>query len=389
MEIQLNSHNVFTYLLQQQLCSSEELQNNKIELISAKNFNLLVELSTGQKLLVKQERKFQDGKTAGEFLNEWRIQKFTQYFPEITNDSFTFPEVLHFDPDNSIIIFRWLDNYRDLSDFYLKENVFPSKIAYSIGRDLASLHRATFERSDYQDFFVRRDSEDGNSERLNNYYENQVLLLFHRLKRISPEIFGQVPADGLKFFLLYQRFDSLEKAIAELGNALKPCCLTHNDLKLNNILLQTSGWDESGDRIARFIDWERASWGDPAFDLGSLVSSYLQLWLGSLVASKSLSIEESLSLATVPLELIQPSIGALVSAYFDTFSEITKHYPDFLQRVVQCAGFILIQQTQAGIQYQKSFDNTSICMLQVAKSLLCRPKSSISTVLGHNVQKVA
>ena len=389
MEVQLNSHNVFTYLSQQQLCNSEELRNNKIEPITAKNFNLLVELSTGQKLLVKQERKFQDGKTAGEFLNEWRIQKFTQCFPEISNDSFTFPEVLHFDPDNSIIVFRWLDDYRDLSNFYLKENVFPAKIASSIGNDLASLHRATFNRSNYQNFFVQRKPEDRNSERLNDYYENQVLLLFHRLKRISPEIFGQVPADGLKFFVLYQRFDSLEKAIAELGNALKPCCLTHNDLKLNNILLQTSGWENTGDRIVRLIDWERASWGDPAFDLGSLVSSYLQLWLGSLVVSKSLSIEESLSLATVPLELIQPSIDALVSAYFNTFPEITEHYPDFLQRVVQCAGFVLIQQTQAGIQYQKSFNNTSICMLQVAKSLLCRPESSIPTVFGHNVHKTA
>jgi hypothetical protein len=35
------------------------------------------------------------------------------------------------------------------------------------------------------------------------------------------------------------------------------------------------------------------------------------------------------------------------------------------------------------IQYQKSFGNMGICMLQVAKSLLCRPEQSMQTVFGN------
>lgn len=93
------------------------------------------------------------------------------------------------------------------------------------------------------------------------------LALFIVTERITPEIFGIVPADGLKFFALYQRYDSLGQAMAELGKAFKPCSLTHNDLKLNNILLQTD-WEHSSDNIVRLIDWERSAWGDPAFDLG-------------------------------------------------------------------------------------------------------------------------
>jgi hypothetical protein len=57
------------------------------------------------------------------------------------------------------------------------------------------------------------------------------------LERIGPEVFGLVPSDGLKFFALYQRYDSLGQAIAELGNNMISCCLIHSDLKLNNILL--------------------------------------------------------------------------------------------------------------------------------------------------------
>ena len=157
--------------------------------------------------------------------------------------------------------------------------------------------------------------------------------------------------------------------------------MTHNDLKLNNILLDNN-WEQSNKSIVRLIDWERATWGDPAFDLGTLIGSYVQIWLSSLVISNSLTIEESLRLAVTPLEQLQPSIAALTQAYFNQFPEILEHRPDFLQRVVQFAGFALIQRIQAMIQYQKSFGNTGITMLQIAKTLLCRPQQSIPTIFG-------
>ncbi|MEQ8963284.1 MAG: phosphotransferase, partial [Coleofasciculus sp. C2-GNP5-27] len=247
-----------------------------------------------------------------------------------------------------------------------------TEIAVAISTFLATLHRDTFNCQDYQHFFAQQ------SDQLTS---DQVPKLIRGLERIEPEIFGQVPADGLKFFALYQRYDSLGCAIAELGNAFSPCCLTHNDLKLNNILVH-SDWEQTPDSIVRIIDWERSAWGDPAFDLGTLLASYVQIWLSSLVISNSLSIEESLRLATTPLEQLQPSIAALIQAYCDTFSDIFNHRPDFLQRVVQFTGFALIQQIQAMIQYQKSFGNMGIAMLQVAKTLLCRPEQSMATIFG-------
>jgi hypothetical protein len=152
---------------------------------------------------------------------------------------------------------------------------------------------------------------------------------------------------------------------------------------LNNILLFNS-WENrrSNASLIRLIDWERCAWGDPAFDVGMLIGSYLQLWLSSLVVSQTIAIEEALKLAMVPLDVLQPSILALMTAYLESFPEILLQVPNFLSRVVQFAGLSLIQQIQAAIQYQKTFDNSGICMLQVAKSLLCRPSASIPTVFG-------
>ncbi|MEH2081624.1 MAG: phosphotransferase [Nostoc sp.] len=372
MTFLLNSHNVANYLIEQGLYNQLKQPPIKVELLTAKNFNLLVTLSGDRKLLVKQERHNQEGKVAGEFFSEWRIQEFLQQFPNLDNYRSFLPELLLFDGENSIIVFNYLDNYRDLMDLYTKENSFPPEIATAIGNILGTIHSNTFNRQEYQEFF---------SKNSDNFMADQVSHLVRRLERIEPEIFGLVPSDGLKFFALYQRYDSLGQAITELGNNVTPSCLTHNDLKLNNILLYKD-WQDSSNNIARLIDWERSAWGDPAFDLGALLGSYLQIWLTSLVISNSLSIEESLRLAITPLELLQPSIGTLTQVYLNTFPEILEHRPDFLQRVVQFAGFALIQQIQAMIQYQKSFGNMGVAMLQVAKTLLCRPVQSMPTIFG-------
>ncbi len=373
MALLLSSHNVDKYLRDVELCTDTEPDLLHVDSVAAKNFNLLVTLSNGNKYLVKQERLVSDGKAAGEFLNEWRIQEFLQLFPERDSFRSLLPVVSHFDAENSIIVFNYLDDYRDLADFYTKENVFSSAIASSIGTIAATIHSSTFNRLDYQEFFERDSAE--------NELKGLVPNLIDSLERISPEIFGLVPADGLKFFVLYQRYESLAQAITELSTAYNPCCLTHNDLKLNNILIHQD-WQQSNQNIVRLIDWERSAWGDPAFDLGTLIGSYLLIWLSSLVISQTLSIEESLRLAATPLEQIQPSISAMTAAYCDTFPEIGEQRPDFLKRVVQFAGLALIQQIQAAIQYQKSFGNTGICTLQVAKSLLCHPERSMPTVFG-------
>lgn len=374
----LSSDNVFKYLSQQNIKDSTKQNQSTVESLAAKNFNLLVTFPDNYKLLVKQERHNLEGETAGEFKSEYRIQEWLEQFPKQKSLRPFLPELLYFDAENSIIVFRYLDDYRDLMDFYAKESSFPLEISSAIGTLLATIHRDTYQQENHRQFFESEANSQGG---------NQVPRLIKGLERITPEIFSSVPGDALKFFALYQRYDSLGMAIAELGNAFTPACLTHNDLKLNNILLHTD-WEQTDESIIRLIDWERNSWGDPAFDLGTLFASYIQIWLASLVISKSLSIEESLGLAMTPLEEVQPSIAAVTKAYLETFPEILKHRPDFLIRVVQFTGFALIQQIQAMIQYQKSFGNTGIAMLQVAKSLLCRPERSLPTVFGKAVVEI-
>lgn len=378
MTFLLSSHNVFDYLVEKRLCSPEQKSMSQVELKPAKNFNLLLSLPDERKLLIKQEPHDSQGQTAGEFVREWQVQALLQQFPDLQSVRPCFSEAIYFDAKNSIIVFNYLNPYRDLADYYGKENTFPIPIATALGTTLATIHCLTLDRMDYRQAFQ---SPEG-------ILRTQPFSLTRSLDRLTPDIFGTFPADALKFFSLYQRYDSLGQAIAELCHTIELCCLTHNDLKLNNILIADRGEEtvsqisSSTPGLIRLIDWEKSSWGEPASDLGILIASYLQCWLYSLITSKTIAIEESLRLATIPLEQLQPSLAALMKAYIRNFPEIFELQPNFLSRVIQFSGLALIQTILAMLQHEKTFGNSGICMLQVAKSLLCRPQPSIPTVFG-------
>ncbi|WP_310410498.1 phosphotransferase [Chamaesiphon sp. OTE_8_metabat_110] len=386
MKIILDRNNIYEYLTSIDFTST----SGQISVINAKNLNILIEVADDRYLLVKQEIHDDCNESEGEFWAAWRIDRLVKQFPEFDAKISTFlPRILHFDPENSILIVEYVRDYIDLYQYYLQERQFPIAIPKAIGHLLATIHAQTFDRLDYQHFL------DPDSNRLE--WQGQTDLresgeldtsytaidIIERLGRITPQVFATMPLECLQFFRLYQRFPSLTQAIADLGRSIVPSCLIHNDLKLNNILLDL-GWQSPESQIIKLIDWERASWGDPAFDLGCILGSYLEIWLDGLAISNILSIDESLQLAATPLELLQPSLFSLVRSYLDTFPAIVIIRPDYLTRSIQFAGLALIQRIEITIDEQQRFGDRGIVMLQVAKQLLCTPQAAMKTLFAHD-----
>ncbi|WP_414518115.1 phosphotransferase family protein [Nostoc sp. PCC 9305] len=381
MVLSLSSHNVIQYLQDAGLCSSEDGPSDKSELpaCSQNNFNLLVTLADNRQLLVKQERNINNNDGAPhELFQEWLFHQLLQQFPVLGNTSAIAPLVVHFDEENSILVRSYLNEYLELATLYHNNDIFPQEIASAIGTTLAGLHRATYNRREYRDFMATAPQ----GEFRYGFYNPA-----QGVGSIGPEIFGTVPTDALKFYVLYQQYESLESAIADLAYSWNPCCLTHNDLKLNNILVH-SRWEQLDNCLIRLIDWEACSWGDPAFDLGTLLASYLGIWLKSLVVDPTIELEESLHLALTPLEILQPSIIALIRAYINAFPMILEYRSDFISRVIQFAGLALIHQIQEMITCRKHFNNVELCMLQVAKSLLVMPEQAVLTIFGISESEI-
>ncbi|WAL58762.1 T3SS effector HopA1 family protein [Thermocoleostomius sinensis] len=396
----LGTHNVIDYLSRYHSFSFQSNQLQKIELKACKNFNLVVEVSPDRHILVKQEPHDERGQTKGDLSYEWLLYESLQESPTAGQILNLMSEFVAFDQARSIAIFNYLTEYSDLDQFYTNHQQFPTSIAAALGYGLASIHYSTFGDATLQQTLAEQADFDAS---LPDFGQE--------LRYLSPDIFGKTTSDGLKFYELYQRYDSLAQAIDRLSASYHACCLTHQDLKFNNILLHTEwqNWAASvqpkalhsiarstqsaslrmplpilyhDQTIIRFIDWEKWAWGDPAFDVGTIIASYLKIWLKSLTLSPDISIETALRLAVVPLDVLQPSMRLFVRSYLAHFPQILQEFPEFLSRVMQFAGLALIESLQAHIQYYEPFGNVGIGMMEVAKALLCSPEATITTIFG-------
>jgi thiamine kinase-like enzyme len=374
MPLLLNSSNLLDYLTEIGLAPPDPAQITT-QTISARNFNLIVRCPDRPTLLLKQETSDRQGR--GRIFQEAQLQQLITNRPELQPLKAIVPEVLHTDRPNGIVVNRFFEDYWDLSDYYEEQQDFSSEIASLLGRRLGEIHGLTFQQPDLQQHIL---ASIGSSPLLAQQFLSHT-------ERLHSAIFGTVPLDCLRFYKLYQQFPSLAAAVQALAATNQARCLVHNDLKLNNVLIHQQ-WASNPAIALRPIDWETCGWGDPASDLGSLLASYLDLWLDGLVVGAGLSMTESLQLATIPLESLQPSLLALVDSYFQVFPQILTAQPRYLEKVLQHTGLALIGRIEATIEYNRTFGNQSIVTLQVAKQLLCTPLAFVQTMFGSAAHKL-
>ncbi|MGF1591005.1 MAG: phosphotransferase [Pleurocapsa sp.] len=374
----LSSENVLAYLTLKGICQPEQQLIEVVESDQYKNFNLIVNVTENDHYLVKQERLTdKDNLTFGNLNYELALHQLIKNFPELEPIQTSTSQVVKFDPENSIIVIRYLPDHLSLAEFYERKQEYPPQIASLLGNNLAQLHRLTLEQTKYREFLIQQTGQ--------NDFGNAPLSL-RGLARVGPGIFGNICSNGIDFFKLYQRFPSLHQAVSELHGSYQSVCLTHCDLNFSNYLIENQDDISAGSQI-KLIDWEFLNWGDPAFDLGILVAKYLKLWLNSLFVDSDTELNLALSLALCPLEKVQPSLSALLKGYLAEFPEVLAAIPNFLTRVIQFAGLDLIKSIQHKIEHHRAFNNRDICSLQVAKSLLCQPEESMATIFSFTDSK--
>lgn len=385
--IKLNHQNFFNYLINNNICKENELEDITVEIKDSKTGKWLLNLADGSKLVIKQKHAHGIHNSSNMICHEQHIYQLVTSCSNLVNTSSLLPEIAHFDRDNWILVYKSSADYITLESYYETFSlesygedgkVFPTSVAELVGSSLAKLHLETVNFQDAYKNFMKEAQEE---EFLYQFPYSEYLL-----DRVWHENLFKLPAEGFRFFDFYQRDDNLRKTVKYLVDHHQRCCLTHNNLQLNKILIPRQ-WekrlsDYSDDNLVQLIDWERSNWGDPACDLGTAIAGYLLAWLNSIAVHPAIKLEQSLQLATIPLEVIRPSMVVMIQTYIQTFSKVLVESSDFIKRVIQFAGLALIYQIVENILSHKDFNNQGIYMLQVAKSLLCQPEKSLRYIFG-------
>ena len=383
MGFALSSENVVSFLKEHKICSSDFQPDTPITLKEGTNFNLVVRSALGKDLIVKQSRISDRQNYRGSLPVEWVVQELIKTFPGLTHLQPLVSEVVFLDWSNSILVAVFYDSYLALDRFDRVRESFAPKLSYVLGSNLAKIHSATYQQQAHFDFLCRYLKLD-TLKRQPNFIK--------RLTKLDTSLWGKICPDGFAFYKLYQRFPSLNEAVIELFENIQPSCLIHNDLTLDNFIIDRH-IDLNAAEIApeqvKIIDWERINWGDPAVDLGMFISEYIGgIWLGNLISDRNLDLNTMLGTAKFPLEEIAPCLKAFMQGYLIEFPQITIERIDFIRRVVQFVGIGILNRLTYYVEHHYPFDNNSICKLQVAKNLLCHPQQSTETIFGASEQEL-
>jgi hypothetical protein len=385
MKIKLSSNNVFQYLVDIGLCEKQDIELTNIIPKSSQSGRqnlifLTINLPSVGQIFIKQSHY--DNNINNIIKKEWLFQSFLQSSPNLNYICSLNLQILHFDKINSIIIYKCPPNYIDLESYYRNHKNFSPTIAELVGTTLAALHCKTLNSHNCYDF-------------MNKVVEGKVYYQFphpsYLLDQLEPEtLLKELHLGGNSFLYFYQRDKNLKGTVTDLVVNHNRFCLTHNNFKLDNILifnqwqeiLEQTNSDNNNQAFIRINNWEKCSWGDPAFDVGTVIADYLLLWLNSLILHSEIKLEKSLQLARMPLGTIQPSIVALTRSYINKFPKCLKEYPNFLNRVIQFTGLALIYKITTMIQSFQNFNFHMIYILKVATNLLCQPEKSFMSVFG-------
>jgi aminoglycoside phosphotransferase (APT) family kinase protein len=273
------------------------------------------------------------------------------------------PQVCGYDSTEQVLILRKVSGARDLRVHHLRSGRFSRALAASVGDALGSLHQAT--TGDVPGTAVGR---------------QPWVLSVHQPSLI---IFREASSAALELIRILQSAPEFGDRLDALRNQWEPSCLIHHDVKWDNLLACPAANGQPGKRLRlRIIDWESAQPGDPRWDLGSVFSHYLSLWLFSIPITGEDPPERFPELARLPLGRMQPAMADCWSAYQRRMGLDGSRDTPWLLAAVSYAGARLVQTAFEAAQVATHLDSRMLLHLQLASNILDRPRETAIHLLG-------
>jgi hypothetical protein len=204
------------------------------------------------------------------------------------------------------------------------------------------------------------------------------------LRNLSLTSLQNISSANLQLIRLVQQNPEFSQFLEDLITSYNKECLIHSDIRLENFIVipHQVPYDKKGDAKLKLVDWELAHIGDPAWDVGSVFSSYLSSWLFSIPITDETTPDRFMAFAIHPLQKLQPAILSFWSSY----SCIMKIQPvaatPWLLRAVRYAAARLVQTAFEFSQTRTQLTGHAICLLQVSLNMMRHPKEAIESLLG-------
>lgn len=354
----LTMFHVIPYLQAKNFLDAESVVEGRVRVfdVSRRNRNFRVARQNGPSFFIKQGERRGDFSPTAHEATVYTLLTSTQ---RPAAERLPIPRLLDYDTEHDVLILEHIEQAKTLRDHHITPKRLPTRVATSVGRMLATLHR----HSPVEELAS-----------MVGQYEPGAL----SVHRPGSALLRDFSNSSIELVRMVQSSPELVEELENLRRGWRNDTLIHHDLRWDNILVTTNR------RTAdiTLIDWETAAIGDPAWDVGSIIGDYLVHWLRSIPMTGQRPPNELLPLARVPLASVQPAVMALWRAYVCNASDSRVAQPEFLRTVVRFTGLKLIQSALEMVQKESNWNLAAVACLQVAANMMARPDEAAQSLLG-------
>jgi aminoglycoside phosphotransferase (APT) family kinase protein len=350
---------LFPYLLDRGLLNAERVAagDASIEDLSRRNRNFKILHRDGPSYFLKQAPR---GDSRETLAREAATLRMLRSLPPLASHV---PRCLEYDTVQQILILEITDGHETLDRRLARTGRWPSTASAALGRFLALLHRdGTNAAAALPDH-----AKAG---------EAPWVLSIHR-----PDLALRWNASdaNMAFIRILQGSPGIQTELDRMRAGWSRSCLIHGDIKSANILVPKRG---TAARELQVIDWELSGPGDPAWDVASVWSDVLCLWLFSIPMAQDGPIEESLEAAPYPLARAWPYLRSFWNAYVDTAGLDFGEADSFLSRSLPYAAARLFQTGFESTIEAARLTTNLVCLIQLGSNILRRPREAAARLLG-------
>ncbi len=266
-----------------------------------------------------------------------------------------------YDGARHIIIVELAPDGENLLECHLRLEAYPPEIGQILGKQLAACHGVsapTGEKKADMSFLPGRPP---------------WILSFH----LSEE--GGFSGANAQLLDFVREGSDFPQFLNELRDAWQTTHLIHGDIKWTNCIVFPG---EDGKPGIRFVDWEMADLGDPAWDVGTVLQSYWSHWLLSEHIQSEVAPEQLLQQTGPAFEPMQAAMREFWNAYSVMILPEGDSRLEHLGRCVRFAAARMVQTAYESMTSSSQLSPEVARMLQLSQYVLKNPDRAISQLLG-------
>jgi thiamine kinase-like enzyme len=353
----LSQREVVPYLLGQGLLTSQSVVEGDLVIddVSRRNHNFLVASASGRYLL-KQA------------VGPDRVQTISReaaFYRAVCNKENGFsrylPKFYLYDEERNILIIESLERVETLRERQLRTGRSSSGVAEELAEALAALHQFG---ADLTSEFATAGSSKAR--------------LPHRP---DLEIFCSLSGGGIEVIKIIQENTKVADVLDQLTDEPNGSSVIHGDVRGDNFLLP-AGAGARRERWLKIIDFELATRGDPAIDIGWMFADYLSQWIFSLPLIAGYRPDRFEAIARWPLWKVQPLVRSFWRRYVSSIGLNRSQSDQFRSRAVKHCGARLLHLAMETTYTSNDITRSQLCLLQVGTNILLQPEAAALDLMG-------